>query len=103
LKSEAGVKIGASNDDEAVKHVAILPPLLFFKVLAVPEPVLVLNGFDCMPEFCLVSAHEVNCCLYVVELGVGVGVRSSGNRPDLENNFTKMKQPGLTTSSVRGI
>ncbi len=81
LKGETGVKVGASNYDEAVKHITILSPLLFFEVLAVPEPVLVLDGLDGMPKFCLVSAYEVNGCLNVVELGVVVRVGSSSNGP----------------------
>jgi len=56
-----------------------LPPLLFFEVLAVPEPVLVLDGLDGVAELSLVGADEIERSLNVVKLGGRVSIGSSGD------------------------
>jgi hypothetical protein len=74
LKIRSRVKIRASNDDEAVKHVAVEATLLLLPVLTVSQPVLVLNGPDGMTKLGLILANYVDSGLKVIELDRSISI-----------------------------
>jgi hypothetical protein len=82
LKFRAGVEIGAANNDKPVKHITVLPPLLFFIGLAVPKSILVLDCLDCMTKLSLVSTDKVEGGLDMVKLSRSVSDGCSGNSPN---------------------